>query len=147
MYVYSKPLHQLFNAGGCINHHLLFNPGNAVTTSNPFATVGTITVRLVSGSSSREGRVEVYHQGSWGTVCDNNWDNRDARVVCRQLGFSVLNAQAFLSARYGRGSGSILLDNIGCTGNETNLGQCTSRGWYIHHCGHHEDASVRCSKL
>ena len=130
-----------------MHYHLSFIPGNTVTTSNPFPTVGTITVRLVRGPSSREGRVEVYHQRSWGTVCDDNWDSRDARVVCRQLGFSVLNAQAFSSARYGQGSGSILLDNIGCTGNENNLGQCTSRGWYIHHCRHNEDASVRCSKL
>ena len=104
-------------------------------------------VRLVNGSSSMEGRVEVFYQGSWGTVCDDNWDNSDARVVCRQLGYTTRNAQALGSARYGQGSGSILLDDIQCNGNENNLAQCSSDGWYNHNCEHIEDAGVRCGEL
>jgi hypothetical protein len=45
-------------------------------------------VRLQGGTSVDEGRVEVCMNGVWGTVCDNSWNDTDASVVCRQLGFS-----------------------------------------------------------
>ena len=46
-------------------------------------------VRLLEGSTNREGRVEICKNNVWGTVCDNGWGVTDARVVCRQLDLSV----------------------------------------------------------
>ena len=99
-------------------------------------------MRLVDGSSHLEGRVEVYINGAWGTVCDDGWDIRDARVVCRQLGYGTA-VQAFKRARFGQGSGDIVLSNVQCKGSEWSLDRCTASP--NHNCSHHEDAGVSCS--
>ena len=50
-------------------------------------------VRLAGGLSSNQGRVEICYNNQWGTVCDNSFNNIDARVVCRQLGFPAIGEQ------------------------------------------------------
>ncbi|XP_043390774.1 deleted in malignant brain tumors 1 protein [Chelonia mydas] len=101
-------------------------------------------LRLVNGSSRCAGRVEVFHNKKWGTVCNDSWDLQDAGVVCRQLGCgTALSAPA--GAHFGQGSDHIWLDNVSCTGTEAALSQCRTRPWGDSNCTHEEDASVVCS--
>ena len=102
-------------------------------------------IRLVGGSSYNEGRVEVNYNGEWGTVCDDGWDDTDAGVVCRQLGFGS-SGTAIGSAGFGQGSGPILLDSVSCSGNESLLAECGHPGVGITgNCSHTEDVAVICS--
>uniref|UniRef100_A0A6I8RYW5 SRCR domain-containing protein n=1 Tax=Xenopus tropicalis TaxID=8364 RepID=A0A6I8RYW5_XENTR len=100
-------------------------------------------LRLRNGTSPCEGKVEVSHQGEWGTVCGNNWDTNDADVVCRQLGCG--RAVRATNAHHGAGTGRIWLDNVRCRGNESYLWECDSRPWGEHNCNHVEHAGVICS--
>ncbi|NWS71562.1 SRB4D protein, partial [Crotophaga sulcirostris] len=103
-------------------------------------------IRLVGGTDTCQGRVEILYRGSWGTVCDDDWGLSDAGVVCRQVGCGqALDYKS--NAYFGYGSGLILLDNVNCDGSEPFLSACYSLGWGIHNCGHHEDAGVICTGL
>ena len=102
-------------------------------------------VRLVDGPTKYEGRVEVYHNGEWGTVCDDGWDLNDAQVVCNELGFGKAIAVRH-SAFYGKGRGKkIWLDDVDCVGTEWTIGNCLHQGWNAHNCRHSDDAGVICS--
>ena len=101
------------------------------------------SIQLANSSGYCSGRVEIYHNGTWGTVCDDLWDMNDAEVVCRQLGCGkavLVPPQAY----FGQGGGKIWLDNVQCTGNESSITQCSHNGFGIHDCFSREDAGVVC---
>ena len=88
--------------------------------------------------------MEVNYNGEWGTVCDDGWDDTDAGVVCRQLGFGS-SGTAIGSAGFGRGSGPVWLNYVTCTGNEPALASCGHLGVNIRkQCKHNKDVGVRC---
>ncbi|XP_074873859.1 scavenger receptor cysteine-rich domain-containing protein DMBT1-like [Carettochelys insculpta] len=101
-------------------------------------------VQLLNGPNRCAGRVEVLHNQQWGTVCDDGWDINDATVVCRQLGCGTASS-APGKAQFGRGSGTIWLDDIQCRGTEVTLAECRAQPWGANNCHHGEDAGVVCS--
>ena len=103
-------------------------------------------IRIVGSVSVNKGRVEVHHNGEWGTVCDDDWDITDAGVVCRQLGY-IGATSALRGATFGRGSGPIHYDDVACTGSEARLADCPHSGIGSHNCGHSEDAGVVCEGI
>ena len=103
-------------------------------------------LRLMNGTSnhSSQGRLEVYHNADWGSVCDNEWGLPDTKVACRQLGFK--GADTFTSgAEFGKGSGQVWLDAVACKGNEKRLDECLHSGWASTECTHEMDIGLTCS--
>ena len=105
------------------------------------ASKAQVSVRLADGPSPLEGRLEVNYQGTWGTVCDDDFDDADARVVCRMLGHAF---GQFIGNRYGHGNGPIWLDDVRCSGTESSVADCPHNGWNNHNCDHREHVSVSC---
>ena len=105
-------------------------------------------VRLVP-RGSREGlwgRVEVLHDGVWGTVCDDGFTDEDAKVVCRQMGASFGRMDSGLEALYYGDNPPIWMDEVTCLGTESSLTECEHLGWGEHNCGHFEDIIVECGE-
>ncbi|XP_014831629.1 PREDICTED: deleted in malignant brain tumors 1 protein-like [Poecilia mexicana] len=118
---------------------------NNIRSSGVNITASTSQIKLTGAGFSRcSGRVEVYHNSTWGTVCDDYWGLNDANVVCRELNCGTA-VKAPSRAFFGQGTGQIWLDDVSCFGYETSLTQCGHRGFGIHDCGHNDDAGVICS--
>ena len=119
-------------------------------TTTPVIPDGTI--RLVGGSNEYEGRVEIMYKGQYGTVCDNYWDDREAKVVCRMMGLAGGTGYIGLGSDagdvpqhdFGSGTGEILLDSVGCNEDEESLFLCRHSAIGFHNCDHRKDAGVKC---
>ncbi|XP_013386369.1 scavenger receptor cysteine-rich type 1 protein M130 [Lingula anatina] len=113
-------------------------------TSNSLNQMLVVPIRLVNGGSPLQGRLEVFFNGEWGTVCDDMFDVNDAKVVCRQLGY---NGNIIRVQRFGSGTGKIWIDDLQCAGNENHIRFCKHNGWGIENCSHRKDIGVACTDL
>ncbi len=106
-------------------------------------------LRLVGGEGPNEGRLEVFANGEWGTVCDDYWEGEfrppeqgvtNGDVACRQLGYPGM-ADIFDA---GGGVDPIWLDNVACAGDEGRLIDCPANALGADNCGHAEDVGLIC---
>lgn len=118
-------------------------PADALTWGLP-PHAGLFRVRLADGPNRCAGRLEVWHAGRWGTVCDDNWDLRDGTVACWELGCGRIRPRVG-KTHYGPGTGPIWLDDVGCKGSEASLSDCPARLWGQHNCDHEEDVGLTCT--
>ncbi len=80
---------------------------------------------LIKQETAR-GRVEVCVNGIYGTVCDDSWDNHDASVVCRQIGFSPYGAISVGKQFYSEDHLNVVMSTVQCDGQELSLNSCNS---------------------
>ena len=102
-------------------------------------------IRLVNSHSRAdyEGRVEIYHDNTWGSICDEDWDKTDADVICKQLGFEGAT-NAFRGSFFGANDGIVWLNNVQCTGYEETFFNCAYNGWGYQECPRNQIAGLSC---
>lgn len=99
------------------------------------------------------GLVAIHNEGEWGTICDDNFDDREANVICRMAGY---RGGVYDEGKYKVGDGMIngvrrpdyriWVDELECKGTEQQIQDCTtgSDGWGMHDCDHGEDVGIKC---
>ncbi|XP_011499169.1 PREDICTED: lysyl oxidase homolog 2 [Ceratosolen solmsi marchali] len=102
-------------------------------------------IKLVGGERGAfEGNVEILHKGRWGNVCDDEWDELEARVVCGQLGYKASKAWPTGNSYFGHSRRRYWMDNVLCDGTESELAKCRFDGWGKTDCEGGEAAGVIC---
>ncbi|XP_070135692.1 uncharacterized protein teq isoform X3 [Drosophila bipectinata] len=103
----------------------------------------SIQYRLEGGRSSNEGRLEVKYHGVWGSVCDDDFNVKNAQVACNSMGY--YGPAKIEKNIFGNGNGPIWLDQVMCYGNETSIDKCNHWNWGEHNCNHTEDVALHCT--
>ena len=104
-------------------------------------------VRLAGGNSENEGRVEIYYNNTWGTVCaGGHWDQINSNTVCKQLGYE--RATRYYSSPFiDHGNVPIWMDRVNCGTNDLCLGNCAFNIFGINNCVHQFDVFVSCAGI
>ncbi|XP_028407122.1 antigen WC1.1-like [Dendronephthya gigantea] len=119
--------------------------GQYSTPVEPSSVGIDMQLRLTSVEGFKyKGRLEIKHQGVWGSICDDGWGYQNAVVACRQLLLGPPVQIVYLRS-YRFVNMKILLDDVNCKGNEDSLTQCEVPGWDRHNCAHSEDVHIECS--
>ena len=98
-------------------------------------------VRLLGGPDNYEGRVEVWYNDQWASICREGWDLHDAHIACRQLGFEQAT-DATSADLYGSGNNTLWLKDVDCVGDETSLQSCN---YSVSSDGCTQEAGVTCA--
>lgn len=108
---------------------------------------GTDDIRLVAGPHGMEGRLQIYHSGSWGEVCDDYFDGAytaylgySTTTVCQQLGYA---GGDFVST-YDSPTATFVLDDVNCSGTERRIADCAHQPFGTENCSTSEGAGFRC---
>ena len=119
-----------------------------------FSLILETKIRLVEGGNIYEGRIELFNDYEWVSVCENGWNINAANVVCRDLGYAGVIKSSKQMSFFGPGSSTVILEDVSCKGYEKSLmSQCTHSGssdiysskWPIGRtCEHTQDVGVAC---
>ncbi|KAI8771508.1 low-density lipoprotein receptor-related protein 4 [Biomphalaria glabrata] len=106
-------------------------------------------LHLVGDVDSTTGRVDIYINGQWGTVCADKWTDNEAMVACHMLGFDRSLAKASKLPPTSNKVGSNSLDSVQCNGTEDNIVFCnvSAQNWAVHDCSYEGAAGLECENL
>ncbi|XP_078681709.1 MAM and LDL-receptor class A domain-containing protein 1-like [Branchiostoma floridae x Branchiostoma belcheri] len=98
---------------------------------------------IYAANSFYEGRLEIFHNSRWGTICDMGWTRASSTTSCRQLGY--MEGESRTNNLPGDSGTPILLSNVVCAGTENNVTGCSNNGWgNTGNCTHANDVVVSC---
>ena len=123
------------------DYNVLSHISHKLLCSHNIHSGGISTARLVGGSVTNEGHVEVFRDGEWQSLCDDSWDTREGDVVCRQLGYAYA-IKVVGNALFGEGINGQWKTQFECLGTEGSVEDCYN---LPRPCSHKEDAGVICS--
>ena len=124
-----------------MNHYTSIT-NESITGNIFYVLISYVGVRLEDSAANFTGRVEIFYNGEWGTVCSDGFDQNDAAVVCRQAGYGP-PVHYWIDPSHRR-HGRIWLDDLQCNGTENTLSECQSSTWGDTNCDHTQDIFIEC---